>query len=79
MESMAPSAFALVPIVVVLLLAGSALWVYRDATVRAERGTPVSFSAGSLQITTPATWAVGCLFVWVLFLPLYLTCRNGAR
>lgn len=75
---MAPSTVELVPIVLVLVLAGSALWVYQDASARSRRGTGVYFSTGSLEVDTPTAWAVGCLCLWVIFMPLYLTCRNRA-
>lgn len=76
---MAPTAGSLlVPIIALLVLVVSALWVYSDAAAHAERGRPVFFSAGSLEIGTPVAWAVGSLFLWVFFLPLYLTCRKNA-
>jgi hypothetical protein len=69
---------ALVPVVVALFLCATALWVYQDATSHAERGAPVSFSTGSIEIGTPGGWAVGCLCLWIIFMPLYLTCRKNA-
>jgi uncharacterized membrane protein YidH (DUF202 family) len=67
-----------VPIVVVLLLAGMALWDFQDASAHVRRGTPVRFTAGSIEVSTPVVWAVGCLFLWVIFMPLYITCRRQA-
>ncbi|MET8719145.1 hypothetical protein [Streptomyces misionensis] len=53
-------------------------WIYRDASAHAKRGTPMYFSAGSIELSKPATWALGCLCLWLVFLPLYLTCRRQA-
>ena len=63
----------LVPLGVLL---ATVLWVYQDASAQARRGTPVFFSVGSVEVSKPATWALGCLCVWVVFTPLYLTCRR---
>lgn len=68
----------LVPIVVALLLAASALWVYQDAFRRARRGRSVYFSVGSLELSSPGVWAACCLVLWVLVMPLYLTCRKAS-
>lgn len=73
------SAESAVSIFTVLLLVASALWVYQDALAHAERGAPVVFSAGSIELSTPAVWAAACLCLWVLCTPLYLTCRKQAR
>ncbi|MFF9180765.1 hypothetical protein ACF09Q_07080 [Streptomyces misionensis] len=53
-------------------------WIYQDASAHARHGTPVYFSAGSIELSKPATWALGCLCLWLVFLPLYLTCRRQA-
>lgn len=66
----------LTPIIAVLFLAATVLWVYQDATARSRRGAPVCFSAGSIEVSTPVSWAVGCLCLWIVFMPLYLTCRR---
>lgn len=71
---------ALVPLVD--LAAGIAIdaWVYVDARRHAERGMAVTFRSGSLVVDTPAMWLLGCLVLWILFLPLYLTARSyGGR
>jgi hypothetical protein len=75
---MGSPAVELVPILVALLLAASALWVYQDASSRARQGRTVYFSIGSLELSTPAVWAALCLVLWVLALPLYLTCRKAS-
>ena len=70
---------SLFPVFVVLFLAGTSLWVYQDATALSERGTPVYFSAGSLELNKPAVWAAVCLCLWVFCMPLYITCRRQVR
>lgn len=71
-------AVALIPVFVVLFLTATALLVYRDASALAGRGRTVYFSVGSFEVSTPAAWAVGCLCLWIFFMPLYLACRRQA-
>lgn len=73
------SVTALVPILVLLALLATDLWVYADAKAHSERGTPVVFSVGSLKVDTPASWFFGCLLLWILFFPFYITSRNQAH
>lgn len=63
----------LVPIAFVLFVLVSDAWVYADARQRARRGERVSVAIGTLRIDTPAAWFLGCLVLYVIFLPLYLT------
>lgn len=70
------SLVALVPIIIVLLIISTDLWVYSDARAHAHQGDPVVFSAGSVQLDSPEIWAVVCLVLWVLGFPLYLASRN---
>jgi hypothetical protein len=44
---------ALVPILVLLLVLATDLWVYADAKAHAERGTPIVASIGRLVVATP--------------------------
>jgi hypothetical protein len=67
---------AWVPILVLLALLATDLWVYADAKAHKERGTPVVFSAGYLNVDTPVAWFLCCLVLWILFFPLYITRRN---
>ncbi len=71
-----PSASASAPILVLLLVVATDLWVYADAKAQRERGTPVVLSAGSLNVDTPVAWFVGCLLLWIVFFPLYITRRG---
>jgi hypothetical protein len=80
METMAATSgsagSALLPVFVLLVALAIDLWVYVDAKAQSERGTPVVFSVGSLEVKTPTTWFFGCLILWIVFFPLYLTRRN---
>lgn len=69
---------AFIPVFVALFLCGTALWVYQDATSHSERGATIYFAARSFSVSTPGAWAVGCLCLWIIFMPLYLTCRTNA-
>ncbi|MCM2428728.1 hypothetical protein [Streptomyces sp. RKAG337] len=75
---MDPLSSALFPVVAVLFVVATALWVHQDASAHCGRGTPVYFSAGRIEVSTPAAWALGCLFLWIIFTPLYITCRRQA-
>ena len=76
---MASGSAAFVPVLVLLLIVGSDLWVYQDARARAERGDPVVFATDFLRVDTPLAWLLLCLILWVVFFPLYVTLRNKAR
>ncbi len=64
---------ALAPIVVLLVVLAVDGWVYTDARKRLRQGNPVSVSIGSLRVETPEAWFLGCLILWVVFVPLYVT------
>lgn len=70
------TAVALVPLSLLVAILAIDSWVYSDAKLRCERGRPVVFRAGSLVIDTPATWLLGCLVLWIIFFPLYMTNRR---
>jgi cytochrome c oxidase assembly factor CtaG len=67
---------ALVPILVLLVVLATDIWVYTDAEAHDKRGTPVVVSIGSLVVDTPAAWFLGCLLLWILFFPLYIRRRS---
>jgi hypothetical protein len=71
----------LVPILVMLVVLGSDAWVYSDAKERLRHGNRVAVSLGSVRVDTPEVWFLGCLILWVVFFPLYLTStgRNPFR
>jgi hypothetical protein len=70
----AVTAVAPVGVLFILLIIGR--WVYVDAKAHAERGAPVVFSSGTFTVDTPVAWAVGCVLLWVVFLPLYARSRG---
>lgn len=73
------TAFALTvlaPTIAVLVVLVLDAWVYKDASQRLRHGNRVSVSLGSLRIETPEAWFLGCLILWVVFFPLYLTATN---
>jgi hypothetical protein len=72
------SGTALAPITVLVPILATDAWVYSDASARNERGSPVVVSIGRFEIDTPAAWFVGCLILWIVFFPLYLTARGLA-
>ncbi|OBK28309.1 hypothetical protein A5634_20595 [Mycobacterium asiaticum] len=60
------------------IVLATALWVYADARAHAGRGRPVVSSVGSLQLTTPVAWFLGCLVLWETIFPHYIDMRGGA-
>lgn len=70
------SGAALVPLWILVIGLALDAWVYADASRHAERGRPVVFRSGALVVDTPARWVVGCLLLWIVFFPLYLTSRT---
>jgi len=70
---------ALVPIAVLVFIVATSVWVYSDAKAHWERGTPVVFSTDSFRVDTPDAWFLGCVLLWILFFPLYVTRRDQQR
>ena len=54
-----------------------ALWVLRDARSRANRGHPVAVYVKTMSLETPEAWAIACLLMFIVVLPLYLTARSN--
>jgi cytochrome c oxidase assembly factor CtaG len=67
----------LAPLVPVLLIIGTDVWVYFDESTQCERGTPVVFRFGALRLDRPAEWVVACTVMWIIFFPLYLIGRRS--
>ena len=63
-------------LLVVGIVLATAAWVYKDAKASAGRGRPIVSSVGSLQLSTPVAWFVGCLLLWELCFPLYIDNRS---
>jgi hypothetical protein len=72
------SGAGLTPLLILGLGVALDLWIYSDAQRQAALGRPVVFRAGNLVVATPVAWAVACLLVWVVFLPLYVASRRTA-
>ena len=70
------SLIELLPIIVVLVILGTDLWVYTDAKAHADKGDPVIFSVGSIRLDSPEVWAVVCLVLSIFCFPLYFASRN---
>jgi hypothetical protein len=70
------TATALAPVLVILVILTVDAWVYVDAKRYVDHGTPVVFRSGNLVIDSPASWFIGCLVLWIIFFPLYMTSRR---
>lgn len=66
---------ALVPLFLVLAID---VWVYADARSRQGTGREPGLRIGSLQVSTPEAWAIGCLLLFVIAFPTYLVARREA-
>ena len=65
------------PILVVLVVLATDLWVFTDAKTRLEQGNPIVISIGSYDVNTPAAWVVLRLLLWIIFFPLYISSRRN--
>jgi hypothetical protein len=65
------------PLLIVGIVVCLDLWVLADARRWARQGSPVVFRFGSLTIGTPEAWAVACLLVFVIFMPIYVVARRS--
>lgn len=61
---------------ILALVGGVSYWVLIDARKRLERRRPVVAVFLGLTIDEPQTWAVLCLVLSVLFIPMYLVARR---
>jgi cytochrome c oxidase assembly factor CtaG len=67
---------ALVPILLMLVVLATDVWVYRDSGSRLTRGEPVTVTFGPFRLESPTVWFVACLVLWILAFPLYLVARG---
>ena len=67
----------LAPLLPLVLILATDVWVYRDDRAQCERGTPVVFTFGDFRLDTPTQWVVACTFLWMIFFPLYLIGRRS--
>jgi hypothetical protein len=69
----------LAPVVVLLVILLTDVWVYTDARAHLVRGEPVVVSIGSFSLESPAVWAVVCLVLWIVAFPLYVVARGTSH
>lgn len=69
---------AFVVLVPLVLVIGADLWVYSDARSRVGTGREPGVRIGSLQVSSPEAWAIGCLVLFVIVFPMYLIARREA-
>ena len=69
---------ALVPVLVLLAVFATDVWVYRDSGRRLARGEPVTVTFGTYRMESPTAWLVACLLVWIFAFPLYLVGRRNS-
>ncbi|MFJ8581344.1 hypothetical protein [Micromonospora sp. NPDC093277] len=67
------AATALASILVLLVVLSVDAWVYADAKKRQRSGNAASVSLGTFRVESPEAWFLGCVILWVVFVPLYLT------
>lgn len=53
------------------------VWVLADARRWARQGTPVVFRFGPFTIATPEAWALACLLLFVISVPIYAVARRS--
>jgi len=58
------------PLIVLLVLVGTTIWVGTDASKR-------DWSNDSFA-NSPTKWVIGCLLLWIVVFPMYLARRNRA-
>jgi hypothetical protein len=62
----------------VVVVASVSCWVLIDARKRLHRGRPVVAVLVGFTLEEPETWAVLCLLLSVLFIPMYLVARRSS-
>jgi hypothetical protein len=67
---------AMVPLLYLLLVLATDVWVYADAQAQYRRGTPVLLTLGAFSVDPPAAWVVCCLLFWIVFVPRYVVARG---
>ena len=66
----------LAPWAVLVVVAGTDLWVYLDAKRCADEGAPVTVRLGALVIAAPIVWLIACLVLWIVAFPMYVLSRT---
>lgn len=70
---------ALVALLPLVLVIAADVWVYVDARSRQGTGHEPAVRVGSLQISTPQIWAIGCVVLFIIVFPMYLVARREAK
>ena len=63
-------------LVLFVVVVSTAIWVSRDSRALEAQGMPVVVSLGGRRIGSPVLWTVGCLLLWVVFIPVDLAARR---
>ena len=66
---------AVAPLLLLVLVVATDVWVYVDAKRCADAGSAVFLKIGTFKIDTPLAWLVACIIVWIVFFPMYLVSR----
>ena len=70
---------AFTPVVVLLIVLLTDVWVYLDANAHLARGEPVVVTIGSLSLESPVMWFAVCLVLWILAFPVYVVARGRSQ
>ena len=65
------------PLLLVLVVAATDVWVFIDAKRCSQAGSPVYLRIGPLSLETPLAWLLACVLLWIFFFPMYLVSRSG--
>ena len=71
------SSSAATPLLFLLLVLATDVWIYSDAKARSELGRPVVVTFRSFEVDTPMSWFLASLLLWIVVVPLYLTARKA--
>jgi hypothetical protein len=71
------TASALTALLALAAVLGVDAWVYSDARRRAEHGSPVVVRLGRFVVEDPVAWLIGCLVLFIVFVPLYVSSRDS--
>ncbi len=66
----------LIPVLAIVVVAATDVWVYVDAQRCAAAGSPVYLRIGGFAIDTPVAWLVGCVVLWIFLFPMYVVSRS---
>lgn len=68
----------LVVLLPLVLVIAADVWVYLDARSRQGTGREPGVQVGTLQVSTPEAWAIGCILLFIIVFPMYLVARREA-